>query len=123
MMPMAGKKLLFVIRKTPHGPGCAAEMLDAVLVAAAFGQEVHVAFIDDGVFQLVDRQHPEAVGRRGVAEAMAELADCDVDQIWAEEESLAERGLSATDLLMGVTLVERAALAELMATMEVAISA
>ena len=51
---MAHKRFLFVNRRAPYGTGYAAEMLEAVLIAAAFDQSVHLAFLDDGVFQGAD---------------------------------------------------------------------
>lgn len=117
------KSFLFVNRKPPFGTGHAAETLEAVLVAAAFDQAVHLAFLDDGVFQLVDGQRPEAAGLRPFAENFAELAELEVEDLWVERESLEERGLSASDLLIPVTILDRADLARRMAAMDVVISA
>ena len=57
---MTHKKIVFVSRKAPYGTNAAAEMIEAVLVTAAFDQQVHLAFLDDGVFQLARAQTPEA---------------------------------------------------------------
>ena len=120
---MAHKTFLFVNRKAPYGTGIAAEMLDAALISASFDQEVHLAFLDDGVFQLLKRQQPQALGVKGFADGFLDLGECDIDHVWVERESLAERGLSEDDLLIPVTLVDAAAMAELMAGMDVVFSA
>ena len=117
------KSFLFINRKPPFGTGHAAETLEAVLVAAAFDQSVHLAFLDDGVFQLVREQRPEAAGLRPFAENFGELAEPEVEDLWVERQSLEERGLSEQDLLIPVTVLDRAALARGMAEMDVVVSA
>ncbi|PKU22246.1 sulfurtransferase complex subunit TusC [Telmatospirillum siberiense] len=120
---MTPKSFLFVNRKAPQGSAHAAEMLDAALIAASFDQHVHLAFLDDGVFQLVGGQRPELLGQRDLGTAFSELGEYDIDHIWVERDSLSERGLSEADLTIPVTLVDRAALAALMARIDVVISA
>lgn len=117
------KKLAFLCRRSPLGSGHAAEMLEAILIAAAFDQEVHLVFLDDGVFQLVEDQAPGLVGRRGLAEGFAELADLDIDHLWVERESLAERGLADAPLILAAVPLDRAALGDLLAKMDVVLSA
>ncbi|MCK5718157.1 MAG: DsrE family protein, partial [Thiomargarita sp.] len=46
------KKFLYVNRKAPYGTIYALESLEVVLIGAAFDQDVSLAFIDDGVYQL-----------------------------------------------------------------------
>ncbi len=120
---MASKSFLFVSRKAPFGSGHAAEMLDAALIAASFDQQVHLAFLDDGVFQLVKEQRPDALGQKNFAAAFLDLADYDIDHVWVERESLDERGLSETDLMIPATVVDRTALTRMMAGLDVVISA
>lgn len=120
---MASKSFLFVNRKAPFGSGYAAEMLDAALIAASFDQQVHLAFLDDGVFQLLKQQHPEILDQKNVAATFLDLAEYDIDHVWVERESLAERGLTESDLMIPATVVGRAALGDLMAGIDVVISA
>lgn len=119
---MAPKRFLFINRKAPLGSAHAAEMLDAALIAASFDQHVHLAFLDDGVFQLVDGQHPQLLGQRDLAPALAELGDYDIEHVWVERESLIERGLSESDLAIPVTLVDRSEFCVLAAAIDVVIS-
>jgi tRNA 2-thiouridine synthesizing protein C len=46
------KKFLYLNRKAPYGSIYALESLEVVLIGAAFEQDVSLAFIDDGVYQL-----------------------------------------------------------------------
>ena len=50
------KKFMYVNRHAPHGTVYALEGLEVVLIGAAFEQEVSMAFIGDGVFQLKQGQ-------------------------------------------------------------------
>jgi tRNA 2-thiouridine synthesizing protein C len=123
MTIMAAKRFLFVHRKAPYGGGLAGEMLDAALTAAAFGAEVHLAFLDDGVFHLLKRQCPDAVGGKDLTETLIDLGDCDIDQVWVEGESLARRGLRPDDLIIAVSVIDARSLAQVMDGMDVVFSA
>ena len=48
---MSTKKFMYLNRKAPYGTVYALESLEVVLIAAAFEQDVSLAFIDDGVYQ------------------------------------------------------------------------
>jgi tRNA 2-thiouridine synthesizing protein C len=120
---MAAKRFLFINRKAPLGSGHAAEMLDAALIAASFDQLVHLAFLDDGVFQLLKDQPTESFGQKNFALTFLDLAEYDIDHIWVEQESLAERGLSERDLMIPVSVVGRTRLTKLMSDIDVVISA
>ncbi len=70
-----------------------------VLIAAAFEQEVALAFIDDGVYQLMQNQDTSALGNKNFSPTYRALGDYDVNQIYVEQESLELRGLSKEDLM------------------------
>ncbi len=117
------KKLAFLCRRAPLDGGNAAEILEAVLIAAAFDQEVHILFVDDGVYQLVDGQRPDPIGARGLEGGFAEFADLDIDHVWVERESLAARGLAGTKFAFDAAPVGRAEIAALLAGMDAVIGA
>jgi len=96
---MASKKFLYVNRKAPHGTVYAQESLEVVLIAAAFEQEVALAFIDDGVYQLLQNQDTSALGNKNFSPTYRALGDYDVNQIYVEQESLELRGLGKKDLM------------------------
>lgn len=98
--PMATRKtILYLNRKAPHGSSHAYEALETVLIGAAFDQNVWLAFVDDGVYQLASRQHAGAIGMKNHAAAYLALGDYDVSAVFVERESLAARGLTLDDLL------------------------
>jgi tRNA 2-thiouridine synthesizing protein C len=96
---MATKKFLYVNRKPPHGSIYALESLEVVLIGAAFEQDVTLAFIDDGVYQLLQNQDSSAIGTKNFAPTFRALGDYDVNKIYVERESLELRGLSKEDLM------------------------
>jgi tRNA 2-thiouridine synthesizing protein C len=96
---MATKKFLYVNRKPPHGSIYALESLEVVLIGAAFEQEVTLAFIDDGVYQLLQNQDTSAAGLKNFAPTYRALGDYDVNRIFVERESLELRGLAKEDLM------------------------
>ena len=96
---MATKKVLYINRKPPHGSIYALESLEVVLIGAAFEQEVTLAFIDDGVYQLLQNQDSSAIGSKNFAPTYRALGDFDVNRIYVERESLQLRGLVKEDLM------------------------
>jgi tRNA 2-thiouridine synthesizing protein C len=93
------KKFLYVNRKAPHGSIYALESLEVVLVGAAFDQDVSLAFIDDGVYQLMLNQDTSGIGVKNFSVAYKALGDYDVKKIYVEKESLELRGLDKKRLL------------------------
>lgn len=92
------KKFLYVNRKAPYGTIYALESLEVVLIGAAFDQDVSLAFLDDGVFQLVKAQDTKEIGVKNFSPTFRALGDYEVTKLYVEKESLAERGLTADDL-------------------------
>ncbi len=93
------KKFLYINRKAPYGTIYALESLEVVLIGAAFEQNVTLAFIDDGVFQLMAGQDTGAAGMKNFSRTYKALGDYDVRKLYVERESLAERGLTLEDLM------------------------
>ena len=69
-----------------------------MLIGAAFEQDVSLAFIDDGVFQLMDGQDTAGVGMKNFSTTYKALGDYEVRKLYVERESLDERGLTLDDL-------------------------
>jgi tRNA 2-thiouridine synthesizing protein C len=92
------KKFLYVNRKAPYGTIYALESLEVVLIGAAFDQDVSLAFLDDGVFQLTKGQDTNEIGVKNFSPTFRALGDYEVTKLYVEQESLDERGLTATDL-------------------------
>jgi len=130
------KKFLYVNRKAPHGTIYALESLEVVLIGAAYEQDVALAFLDDGVFQLVKGWDTKELGSKNFQPAYTALGDYDVKTVYVERESLEERGLSEDDLIemtyededddfkekSSVHIVSREEMAKIMAEADVILS-
>ena len=130
------KKFLYVNRKAPYGTIYALESLEVVLIGAAFEQDVSLAFLDDGVFQLTKGQQTDGIGIKNFSPTYRALGDYDVNKLYVERESLEERGLSEDDLqeIMyededddweekpSIRIVSRAEMADIMADQDVVLS-
>ena len=93
------KKFMYVNRKAPYGTIYAWESLEVVLIGAAFEQQVSLAFVDDGVYQLCKGQDTTGLGIKNFSATYKALGDYDVNQIYVEKESLDARGLTIDDLM------------------------
>lgn len=96
------KKFLYVNRKAPYGTVYALESLEVVLIGAAFDQDVSLAFIDDGVYQLKKDQNTSVdagAGMKNFSPTYNALGDYDVNKIYVDKDSMDERGLTADDLM------------------------
>ena len=127
------KTFVYVNRKAPYGTVYALESLEVVLIGAAFEQDVKLVFMDDGVLQLTKGQDPEGIGMKNFSKTYAALGDYDISQIYVDETSLSERGLSIDDLQAlvyededddwaerdSIQLVSRAELADVMSEQDV----
>jgi tRNA 2-thiouridine synthesizing protein C len=116
------KKFMFVNRKAPYGTIYALEGLEVVLISAAFEQDVSLAFVDDGVFELKKGQDTKALGQKNFSPTYRALEGYDIEKLYVERESMEARGLTEDDLLVDVQLVSAAEMADLMAEQDVLIS-
>ncbi|MGA7984794.1 MAG: sulfurtransferase complex subunit TusC [Burkholderiales bacterium] len=115
------KKFMFVNRKAPYGTIYALEGLEVVLISAAFDQDVSLAFVDDGVYQLVKGQQTKGIEAKNFSPAYRALEGYDIEKLYVEREALERRGLAESDLLVDVQLLSSAELGELMAAQDVVI--
>jgi tRNA 2-thiouridine synthesizing protein C len=116
------KKFMFVNRKAPYGTIYALESLEVVLITAAFDQDVSLAFLDDGVYQLRKGQQTKGIETKNFSPTYRALEGYDVEKLYVEKESLDARGLSENDLLVDVIVLPRAELGELMGQQDVVLS-
>lgn len=130
------KKFMYVNRRAPYGTVYALETLEVVLIGAAFDQDVSVAFLDDGVFQIVKGQDTTQIGMKNFSPTFRALGDYEVSKLYVEKESLEERGLTPDDLLEityededddwaekpSIRIVDRSELTEIMAAQDVILS-
>jgi tRNA 2-thiouridine synthesizing protein C len=130
------KKFMYLNRRAPYGTIYAWESLEVVLIGAAFDQDVSLAFLDDGVYQLVKGQDTGDLGMKNFSPTYQALGDYDVTKLYVEKESLEERGLTLEDLMPltyededddwaekdSIRLVSRAELADIMDDQDVLFS-
>ena len=83
-----GKKFMYMNTKAPYGTIYALESLEVVLIGAAFEQDVSLAFIGDGVYQLATGQSTDGIGMKNFSPTYSALGDYDVNKIYVEKESL-----------------------------------
>lgn len=93
------KKFLYVNRRAPHGSNYAQEGLEVALIGAAFDQDVAMAYVDDGVFQLHNNQDTSELGTKNFSATYGALGDYDVTRVYVERESLDSRGITEDDLM------------------------
>ncbi len=90
---------MYLNRKASYGTAYAIESLEVVLIAAAFEQDVSLAFIDDGVYQIIEGQNTDGIGMKNFSKTFHALGDYDINKLYVSAESLEERGLTADDLM------------------------
>ncbi|RKZ93705.1 MAG: sulfurtransferase complex subunit TusC [Candidatus Parabeggiatoa sp. nov. 1] len=119
------KKFLYLNRKAPYGSIYALESLEVVLIGAAFDQDVSLAFIDDGVYQLKKNQQTSVtsgIGVKDFSKTYRALEGYDVEKLYVDKKTMEERGLSTDDLLVPVEVLDDAQMAELMEQQDVVLS-
>jgi len=116
------KKFLYVNRKAPYGTIYALESLEVVLIGAAFDQDVSVAFLGDGVYQLAKGQNTKGLEVKNFSPTYGALEDYDVTQLYVEQEAMLARGLTADDLVVPVEVVSAERMAEIMEQQDVILS-
>ena len=116
------KKFMFVNRKAPYGTVYALESLEVVLITATFDQDVSLVFLDDGVYELVKGQQTKGIGIKNFSPSYRALEGYDVEKLYVDADSLAQRGLSEKDLLVPVEVLSGQQVAELMQQQDVVLS-
>jgi tRNA 2-thiouridine synthesizing protein C len=116
------KKFMYVNRKAPYGTIYALEGLEVVLISAAFDQDVSLAFLDDGVYQLVKGQHTKGIDVKNFSPTYRALEGYDIEKLYVERESLAVRGLTEDQLLVPVEVMSGAELVQRMEEQDVVIA-
>ncbi len=93
------KNFLYINRKAPYGTIYALESLEVALIGAAFEQDVALAFVDDGVYQIAEGQNSAGIGMKNFSKTYRALGDYEVRKLYVERESLIERGLGQENLM------------------------
>jgi len=99
------RRILFILTRPPYGSSLASEALDAALVAGVFDQDVSLLYMGEGLFQLLDQQHPELLQTRNHAKASRVLPEYDINQVYVHDLSMNSRGLSPADFVLPVEVL------------------
>lgn len=116
------KKFLYVNRKAPYGTIYALESLEVVLIGAAFDQDVSLAFLDDGVYQVVKGQHTKPIDVKNFSPTYRALEGYDIEKLYVEKESMEARGLKEDDFIVPVKVINAQEMADLMQSQDVVLS-
>jgi tRNA 2-thiouridine synthesizing protein C len=116
------KKFMYVNRRAPYGSIYALESLEVVLIGAAFEQDVSLAFLGDGVYQLAKGQDTKGLEVKNFSPTFRALEDYDVTKLYVEQEALDARGLTEADLVVPVQVVSAGRMAEIMEEQDVILS-
>ncbi|OUR92560.1 hypothetical protein A9Q81_16075 [Gammaproteobacteria bacterium 42_54_T18] len=109
------KNLLFVFDKPPHSSPATKEGLDAILTASAFGQNVTLLLLGDGIFQLLNNQDPSHLPAKNTASIFQALDMYGIENIVTPCENLKNKGLSLSDLSTPCDILDNTQLAKLYA--------
>ena len=120
--PPVAKRFLYVNRRPPYGTIYALESLEVVLIGAAFDQDVSLAFLGDGVYQLAKGQDTKALAVKNFSPTYRALEDYDITKIYVEKEALVARGLTEADLVVPVEAVTAQRMTEIMEDQDVILS-
>lgn len=113
-MTLPLKRSLFIQHRAPYGSESGQESLDALLVAAAFGQQVSLLFQDDGVWQLLGGQQGRALERRTLGAQLQALELYEVERLYVDAASLQERHLTPEQLALKVEVLDAEGLQRLL---------
>ena len=95
------RSVLYLIRQFPGE--LANETLDLILVSGVFEQPTSVVFIGNGVWQLVG--DGSKIDRKDTARALNALPMYDIESLYVDEMSLAERGIAFEDIDLPVQAI------------------
>lgn len=104
------KRFLFTLQKSSYDGLHVQEIMDVILTTAAFEQDVTVLLLDNAVFHLKKNQ----IAQKNTATLFELLQTMDVNNVFVETESLAERGLNVEMLTQSVQTISRYSVVEFM---------
>ena len=93
------KKIMFTVRKAPHGSIYVYEGLEVKLIMAAYDADISVVFMDDGVFALKKGQDTKELGIKGFEATYGVFMDYEIEKVFVDRHSMEERGMTEADLL------------------------
>ncbi|MCK3654932.1 sulfurtransferase [Pasteurellaceae bacterium Macca] len=95
-------RLALLFTQPPFGSSQSREGLDALLAASAFcdEEEIAICFLNDGVFNLLPDQQPEAILQKDHIATFKLIELYELRECFVCQDSLLARGLNDTPLLL-----------------------
>lgn len=103
---MSEKKIGIINRGAPHGSAQGRESLDLTLALSAFNESLSLFFLSDSVYQLVPGQQTDAILQKNFQPLFKMLDLYDVENIYVCAQALQVRGLTESQLLIDVTVLD-----------------
>lgn len=107
------KAITFISRRAPYGDSNAQLCLEMALACAVFGQTVSYVFLADGVYQLLKHQDARGIDSKTLGKALETLELYGIENVCVDADSLSERGIQDSELVLDVKPVSRAHIVEL----------
>ena len=105
---------LIIQRQPPYSGQHAYESLDLALAYTVMDVECALLFIDDGVWQLLRSQAPAT--QKSLIKNFAALPLYGIEKLYVERESLLTRGITTSDIIDNVEVIDSEACRELIAS-------
>ena len=96
------KRILIICRKPPYGSSLAREGLDIALASSVFDQQLAILFTGEGVWQLLKEQQGDRIQQKNYDTMLSAFPLYDITELYVDETSLLERGLSVKDFAIPV---------------------
>lgn len=116
------KKFMYINRRAPYGTVYALEGLEVALIGAAFDQDVSMVFVDDGIYQLKKGQDTSESDMKNFSPTYRALEMYDVEKLYAEKESMEQRGIAEDDLIVPVEILTSDELSDLIAEQDIVLN-
>src|SRR5690606_21057609 len=107
------RNILVVQRHSPFNSSKGREALDLLLALAAVEHNVSLLFSDDAVYQLLPTLDQPDFKLKAYPRSFKLFALYDIEQVYVCQQSLTERGLDASRLLINVAVLDKPGIAQL----------
>ncbi|PKF71500.1 sulfurtransferase complex subunit TusC [Pseudomonas fluvialis] len=109
------RSMLLISRQAPWAGPAAREALDLALAGGAFDLPLSLLFLDDGVLQLTSGQQPQQLQQKDLGANLQALPLFGIEQLYASQRSLTERGLQHAELGLPVQRLDDEEVRQLLA--------
>ncbi len=116
------KQILCIQTQAAYSNLANQEQLDLPILLASFDNQVSMAFIDEGIWQLAKHQQADLIQQKNKAQQLQALSAFDVEKVYVTDDTLQRFSLSIDDLVISVIVVTQAELSELIQTQDWVVS-